>query len=159
MVKIIGKRLIHAEYCYVYEIELPNKNLVYMDAISKNYGNDETYAIIVISDVFLKFWKNVPKNNQIEYALSHGDKNSWTPDYKYNQAKEGFKRGKDNPVPIPKIKYIDDITPNYITVSDCTRTIWLLANGALLFPVECTGYNNAKNVYEFIGKKEFKLKL
>ena len=76
-----------------------------MDAISKNYGNNETYVIIVISDVFLKFWKNVPKNNQIEYALSHGDKNSWTPDYKYNQAKEGFKRGKDNPVPIPKIKY------------------------------------------------------
>lgn len=156
MVKIIGKSSIYTDNCYIYKIELPNRNSVYMNIISANYSYGDIYPIIVNSEKFLKYWKNVPKNDQINYELSHGNKKSWPLDRKYHDAEYGFTRGISNPVPIPKIKYIDNIIPSYIIVLDCTRTIWLLANGADSFPVECEGYNNAKNVYDFIGEKEFK---
>ena len=129
-----------------------------MRAISTNYGNNDTYVAIINSDMLLKFWENVPENDQINYELSHGNEESWVSDYKYHYAEDGFTGGISNPVPIPKIQYVNNITPNCITVSDCTRTIWLLANDADSFPVECEGYDNAKNVYDFIGEKEFELK-
>lgn len=158
MVKIIGKRPIYIDDCYIYEIELPNKNSVYMNIVPTNYYNNETYPVIVNSEKFLEYWKKAPKSCQVDYELSHGNQKSWISDYKYKNAEEGFMGGINNPVPIAKIQYIDKTNPNYITVSDCTRTIWLLANGANSFPVKCEGYNNAKNVYDFIGEKGFELK-
>ncbi len=157
MVKIIGESSVYNERCYVYEIKLPNKNSVYMKIVSAS-DNNNTYPVIINSEKFLKYWKNVPNGFHEDFALSHGNKKSWQSDYKYHDAEDGFTGGISNPVPIPKIQYLDNITPNCITVSNCTRTIWLLANDADSFPVECEGYDNAKNVYDFIGEKEFELK-
>ncbi|MHB1680938.1 MAG: plasmid fertility inhibition factor family protein [bacterium] len=158
MVKIIGKSSIYLDYCYIYKIKLQNKNSVYMKIVLTNYSNNETYPIIVNYRRFIEYWKNAPESCQVYYELSRGNQKSWLSDYKYHYAEKGFMCGISNPVPIPKIQYINNITPNYITVSDCTRTIWLLSNGAASFPVKCEAYNNAKNVYDFIGEKEFELK-
>ena len=156
MVKIIGESSVYNERCYVYEIELPNKNSVYMKIVSAS-DNNNTYPVIINSEKFLKYWKNVPNGFHEDFALSHGDKKSWQSDYKYHDAEDGFMSGIKDPVPIPRIQYAYYATSNYTRVFNLTRTIWLLANGADSFPVECEGYDNAKNVYNFMGEKEFKL--
>lgn len=65
----------------------------------------------------------------------------WRADRKFGDAQTGFAHGRDNPVPIAVIGVHD--TPHaggpgsVAFINGITRTIWLLANGAKAFPIEC----------------------
>ena len=149
----------------VFELSLANKKKVFMHVEKTNYYNNERGIVIIDANRFLKLWKNEP--NSSHYKQSHGNPKTWINDRKYKKAEEGFSYGFNNPVPLANIYYgfykknttsykfpffrknecIEQIP--YVGFSNgVTRTIWLLANGCKIFPVEC-GMPNAKELFDY----------
>ena len=50
---------------------------------------------------------------------------------------DGFAHGAENPVPLAKIGLSWGPPGAVVFIDGITRTLWLLANGASAFPVEC----------------------
>ena len=103
----------------------------------RTYALNEERAIVILDALkFLTLWKADP--NPVAPELSNGTRENWLNDRKYPDAESHFKQSKINPVPLPKIVFDDSSSVPYINFTDgITRTIWLLANGAIAFPVEC----------------------
>lgn len=129
-----------------------------MRAERPNY-NAERKAVVEIDSIrFLALWRQ-PHSSHRDIAL--GNPETWPSDYKYHWADDGFAEGPGNPVPLAEVncglaEY--DLTevrrrfflfkevivvalrgqPWFSFTNGITRTIWLLANGATEFPVECS---------------------
>lgn len=128
-----------------------------MRAERPNYNADRKAVVEVDAERFLALWRQ-PLSSHRDIAL--GDANIWPSDYKYHWAEEGFAGGAENPVPLAEVscgRATSDLTeshPHFFFfrkqvviarkglpwlgfTNGITRTIWLLANGATVFPVEC----------------------
>ena len=120
----------------VFSITLENNKTAYMVCERKNYLNEERGIVVLDAKKFLTLWKAEP--NPIAPELSKGTRSDWVNDRKYPDTELGFQQGQNNPVPLAKIVFNESTKEPYISVNDgITRIIWLLANGATAFPVEC----------------------
>ncbi len=142
----------------IYRIETEQRGRVFMRVDRSNYFNDERAVVVVDASRFLSAWRadcgpawlravhaavdpitralnqRSPKRDR---WLPYLSRKSWLRDYKFQEAVEGFAQGAENPVPLAKIG-LSWGTPGAVVFRDgITRTLWLLANGASAFPVEC----------------------
>ncbi|WP_215730294.1 plasmid fertility inhibition factor family protein [Alkalispirochaeta alkalica] len=118
------------------------------------YNNDKSGVVIVDAEKFLGLWRNEPYS--IHSAEANGNPQTWPNDRKYGAAAEGFSFGHDNPVPLAYVSH--DIATRTIVsykflwfgksvryekfhhvgfTNGVTRTIWLLTQGCMAFPIEC----------------------
>ncbi len=76
-------------------------------------------------------------------ALAYGDAHSWREDNKFADAEAGFAKGEANPVPLASVTCARWTRPgaapatHFDFINGVTRTIWLLAHGAEVFPLVC----------------------
>lgn len=145
-----GKRVI-------FRITTQERGDVFM--CTEGTNNHETSVVEVDAKKLLSLWQKEPCSHTPE--LLHGNPEKWKQDYKFHHAESGFSGGENNPVPLAeigcnthkkwtavyRIKFLFFRTFveykqeqfNYVSFSDgITRTIWLMAYGAGIFPVECS---------------------
>lgn len=120
-----------------------------------NYGDDRRGIVIVDAEKFLAAWKAYPFYKE---PVSLMDEQGWRQDYKFESAKDGFSHGIENPVPLANIGVHPPRGENGCTsvafTNGITRTIWLLANGASAFPIECSAAEAAA-LHAAAGIEEF----
>lgn len=151
----------------IFEIPISNDRMVYMSVEKSNYCNDERCVVLVESNKFLELWRNEPYSIHREQSM--GNPTTWPHDYKYGQAIRGFSFGIENPVPLADVT-CGEVTKShpiykrklllfkkligvrkelieYVAFTNgITRTIWLLANKAPFFPVECNVKNGSERL-------------
>lgn len=150
-------REIYFAECAVFRVPTATRGDVFMRAERPNYNADRKAVVEVDAARFLALWRQ-PLSSHSDIAS--GNPASWQSDYKYHWAEDGFASGADNPVPLAVVscgRATSDIietrphlwffkkkvviaqkgTPWLGFTDGITRTIWLLANGAPVFPVEC----------------------
>lgn len=121
-------------------------------------GGEDCYAVVLVDSArFVQLWRS-PHSSHREVALL--DEATWPTDYKYQDAVDGFSHGAENPVPLAEVScgvISQDIIERHWRflwwrkdvmvarkgevflsfTNGITRTIFLLANGAKVFPVRC----------------------
>jgi hypothetical protein len=115
----------------VWEIELPHRPPVFMSFVK----TDVYQPIFIGSTLLLDLWKREPANHG--KGLAFGNQTSWRSYLKFDCAERGFASGQSNPVPLPTL--LIEVVREIVTASveGQTRTIWLLANGCALLPMQC----------------------
>ena len=125
MIERIGVRNIYGHRSIVYKIFL-RQSSVFMRADETPHENSNRYIAIVDANKFYKEWTG----KTVEYCMITDEFEH----RKYTDAIDGFSRGITNPVPLAEVGY-----HNGISFTDgITRTKWLILNGALCFPIECS---------------------
>jgi len=155
---------------YIIEIDLEEEKKAYM----KVSEDQKRKLVIVNRERFLELWKGDPNFTE----LSHGDREVWEKDRKYQDAAEGFSLGIRNPVPPANVTMLsrEVITPiygksffffkkilynkkeeiEYLAINNgITRTIWLLSKGAKCIPLIDDDGKSRDNLRKF---SECKLK-
>ena len=156
---------------YIIEIDLEEEKKAYM----KVSEDQKRKLVIVNRERFLELWKGDPNFTE----LSHGDREVWEKDRKYQDAAEGFSLGIRNPVPPANVTMLslEVITPiygksffffkkflynkkeeiEYLAINDgITRTIWLLSKGAKCFPVLDFDLNSRNRLKELAACEDMK---
>lgn len=156
--------------CAVFCIPTAKKGAVFMRAERPNYNADRKAVVEVEAERFLALWRQ-PLSSNRDIAL--GDPSTWPSDYKYKWAEDGFAGGAESPVPLAEVscgratsdlierrRHLFFFTKEVVIArkglpwlgftNGITRTIWLLANGAKAFPVECE-LNEAAMLQELAG--------
>lgn len=127
------------------------------------YGKNNFGIVIVDAEKFLRLWRSEP--NSIHRAEANGSPETWPDDYKYSWAVDGFSHGRENPVPLADIFFGAAIRTSvthkflrfgrnerqeqiqYVSFTNgITRTIWLLTQGCVAFPVKC-GMPGARELF------------
>lgn len=163
-------RSIYFTECAVFRIPTGKRGDVYMRAERPNYNADKNAVVEVDAERFVALWRQ-PHSSHGDVA--HGTPETWPGDYKYQDAEDGFAHGADNPVPLAEVS-CGRATSDIIEVrrrfflfkeevvvaprdlpwlgftSGVTRTIWLLTQGATVFPVECS-IDEASELQELAG--------
>jgi hypothetical protein len=124
MIEKIGIRNIYGRRSIVYKIFLKQSS-VFMRADETLHENDSRYIAIVDANKFYKEWTGETTESCV---IGESEKK------KYADAIDGFSRGITNPVPLAEAGYYNGIS----FTNGITRTKWLILNGALCFPVECS---------------------
>ncbi|MCK9386647.1 MAG: hypothetical protein M0Q15_18710 [Nevskia sp.] len=128
------------------------------DYRKKNFG-----IVIVDAQKFLRLWRADPYG--LHRAEANGTPETWPNDYKYDRAVDGFSHGRENPVPLADVSYGKAIRTSvtykflrfcrnerqdeveYVAFTNgITRTIWLLTQGCVAFPVKC-GMSCARELF------------
>ena len=117
--------------------------------------DSDKWIVIVRKRPFLDGWARSRQERQ----LSTGDESAWRDDYKFHHAEKGFSHGRDNPVQLAwcDAHYeIDRGLPVLHTgfTDGITRTIWLLANGAEIFPVSVSSEKCARLLFRGAGDRK-----
>jgi len=151
-----GIQKVHYSNSAVFRVPT-NGGDAFMCATRSNYNNEKRAVVVVDSEKFLALWRRPGGSHD---DIAHQSPENWPADYKFHKAVDGFSRGETNPVPLALVhcyeeaepheifkrgllnswKYVRTDVRQRITLSftnGITRTIWLLANGAKAFPVEC----------------------
>lgn len=119
---------------------------------ASNYRNNERAVVVVDAQKFLAAWQRNPRHRE---PLAFSDEQGWRDDYKFEQAEKGFSFGIENPVPMALIGISDEAAGTALGFTNgYTRTIWLLANGATAFPIECS-IKEAGVVHAVAGLNDF----
>ncbi|MNJ87968.1 hypothetical protein D3C87_55040 [compost metagenome] len=151
----------------VFTVPLPAREPVFMSMNVTDYGKKNFGIVIVDAQKFLRLWRAERRKTYREGA--NGTPKTWPNDYKYHGAAKGFSHGRENPVPLAHISFLPLSQPSvickllnlvrperqnqshYIAFSDgITRTIWLLTQGCVAFPVKC-GMSSALQLFEAAG--------
>jgi hypothetical protein len=138
-----GLKVIRGEGRQVFAVENQSGRVVYMSVSPARYSFDDYRVVFVEASRFLGLWRAEPQSVHAED--SHGEPDTWRKHRKFDLAAEGFSRGANDPVPLPDVScYAGEegragVVPNpYVSFfNGITRTIWLLSEGFLGFPVLC----------------------
>lgn len=135
-VELVEKRQIWGSACAIYAVTTSKAGTVFMRVTASNYRNDQRAVVVVDAQKFLAAWQRNPRYRE---PLAFADEHGWRNDYKFEHAEKGFSHGIENPVPLALIGVDDDKAGASVGFTNgITRTIWLLANGAAAFPIECS---------------------
>lgn len=136
----------------VWQISLENGQACYM---LNNFScmNHEYYLVHVDALYFYYYWLKASIADTGRHRLINcGLKRTMHLDYKFHHAIDGFKEGVANPVPLAEVTARDEQgTPYLGFINGVTRTFWLLANGALSFPVQVHGASAAQELFNHAG--------
>lgn len=172
MCRTIGLTKLWGRPSFIYEIPLADGSHAYMRVDPTNYLGEKRSVVIVDAAKFLAMWRACPHSLHADVAA--GSPETWRSDRKYEQAAKGFAEGVENPVPLAEVNFdtfthIEPIYERWLWLfkrkagerqedvpfvsftNGVTRTIWLLANGAKEFPVECPSKEEAKFIYTHCG--------
>lgn len=170
-VELIEQTFLYGTANAIYVVHTQNARTAYMRVTRTNYMNDKRIVVIVDARKFLSLWRNGvgPTWNGVWHRLIDNkarflnqnipardrwlpylSADAWKKDYKFSQAEEGFLLGEGNPVPLAEIGYREYPDPSISFTNGITRTIWLLANGATAFPIECY-IRGAEMIHRYAG--------
>lgn len=152
-IALLGQRTYWGNDCAVFEIGTRDKGLVYM-RINRTPENSRRHGVVIVDAwKFLEVCRSHPYHP--EPALFR-DEAGWRADYKYSHAERNFALGLSNPVPVAEVGVFSrsGCPTTAAFVNGVTRTIWLLANGADAFPVDCE-FNRAEALREAAGASGF----
>lgn len=151
-IELIEKRHLWDRACAVYAVPTMKAGTVFMRVIASNYNNDRRAVVVVSAQKFLAAWQ---RNPYYQEPLAFADERGWREDYKFEEAEKGFAHGSANPVPLALIGVNNEKAGASVGFTNgITRTIWLLANGATAFPIECAT-KEADALYAAAGMEEF----
>lgn len=126
---------IHQARRAVFRIETSMRGVVYMSA----EGKRDRAIVEVDARRFLQAWR--AHETQPE-SLAFGTPPTWRRSSKFRLAEDGFAGGISDPVPLAQVVCLsfDPERPSTWELDfddGLTRTIWLLAQGAKVFTIEC----------------------
>jgi len=124
MIEKIGIRNINDHGSIIYKIFLKQSS-VFMRADVTAHKNSNRYIVIVDASKFYKEWTG---EDIRQCGIDELERK------KYAEATDGFSRGITNPVPLAEVEYNNEIS----FINGITRTKWLILNGVLCFPIECS---------------------
>jgi hypothetical protein len=147
----------------VFTIPLPEREPVFMSMNIIEYGRENFGIVIVDAQKFLRLWRADPRSAR--RAEADGTPEAWLNDPKYSDAVDGFSHGKENPVPLADVSCNTatrtSVTHKFLRFgrterqeriqyvalgNGITRTIWLLTQGCVAFPVKC-GMSSARELF------------
>ncbi len=150
---------VHGVKTAIFRVGTAERGDVFMCIARARYQNEQRAVVEVDASKFLGLWRNEP--HSLHEGLSHGSIRSWKHDPRFADIDCAFQRGELDPVTVPDVQcavrverhpvwkrnwffirtlrgYEKRKSP-YVSISKgITRTIWLLACGARVFPVECS---------------------
>ena len=141
--EILKKRIL-CENNIIFKVEIEKQKSVYMSAVSRDY-----FVVFVDRYRFEDVWFKSAQAD--EFPLARGGKSVWMKDYKYHWAEDGFRHGISNPVPLAEIVFNSRHYPSVGFQNGITRTLYLLCNGAKVFPVSIYNEEYAKQAHKHIG--------
>ena len=112
--------------------------------------DDEFFIVLVDRMRFESVW--FKGGDRVVPELARGNELVWRKDYKFHLAEKGFSHGIKNPVGLACLQ-ANSQYPQVSFTDGITRTIWLLANGASLFPVFTYSRSTANNSHLYIGAR------
>ncbi|MGA3983437.1 plasmid fertility inhibition factor family protein [Ralstonia nicotianae] len=152
---------IHHARRAVFRVETATQGSVFMSMHAS-----KVHAVVEVNAArLLALWRH-PQTRLAELAF--GDAYSWPQDRKYLAVGPCFAEGASNPVPLAEVRCYPrresrgawapwrprvapaDERAVFDFVDGATRTIWLLANGARMFPVSCEA-DQAPLLFELAG--------
>ena len=145
---------VHHSRHAVFRVLTPEAGVAYMSVDS---GSAARSVVEVDAMRLLALWR-YPETRLVE--LAYGNPDTWRKDYKFALAAAGFAEGEANPVPLADVGcaeleqtrlswkrrfwfwktlvQTEVVRQRHFDFGDgVTRTIWLLAHGAEVFPIEC----------------------
>lgn len=137
-VEVVNKTFLHSTMpCAIFRVPTAKVGDVYMRIDQTAYRNEHRAVVVVDAEKFVKAWQAAPYHRE---PLAFTDESGWRKDYKFDRAEQGFAHGIENPVPLAFIGvFTSENAPIGVGFTNgITRTIWLLANGAKAFPIECS---------------------
>lgn len=140
----------------VFRIQTATQGTVFM-----SMRESSLYSIVEVDATrLLALWRH-PETRL--GGLAFGTPESWREDSNFPHAQDGFDNGEPDPVPLSLVtcgrRSRLDRQPGlaesarqaaFDFVNGVTRTMWLLANGAQVFPMSC-GVEEAPLLYELAG--------
>jgi hypothetical protein len=143
----------------VFRVPTLDRGEVFMRIARTNYCNDARAVVEVDADRFLALWRQ--DVDGLHADIANGNARTWVGDRKFPDAEDGFAQGEANPVPLADVGceiralrkpvyrssfglfsrfagYEQENVPVVSFTNGVTRTIWLLAHGARVFPVMCS---------------------
>lgn len=132
----------------VWRISFTDKEDQYMKYDKPNY----VYLVYVDTELLYLLLLNnaLISNGKTNYSCKL--RKDLPDDYKYMYAVEGFSHGIKNPVPLATINMgIIDNKPFISFTDGITRTIWLIANHALAFPIYTRSLESANHLNNLAG--------
>lgn len=103
---------------------------------------------------FAKHWQGFISDR--EHRQHRAQPGNWRLDSKFPDAERGFAQGERNPVPLALVscnRFHGESRPSIGFTNGITRTLWLLANGAPMFPVECGIRDGWSALHELAGAR------
>lgn len=136
----------------LFSVRIGNGAVVHMSVERTPYRNDKRTVVVVDAAKFVSAWQAYPFQYQ---SIAFMTKTQWKADPKYSDAEKGFSHGAKQPVPLANvgvhISADDEHSVSVAFSNGITRTIWLLANGAIAFPVECSNREEAEALGKAVG--------
>ena len=140
----------------VFRLKTASQGTVFMSM----RASEKLSVVEVNAARLLSLWRH-PETRLSELAF--GTPQSWQKDYKFGDAQDGFENGEADPVPLAdvtcarrsrrdgRLGLAESAREASLDFDNgVTRTIWLLANGAQVFPVSCK-VEHASLLYELAG--------
>lgn len=147
-------------------------------SVAQGFEEPGKRAVVEVdASKFLNLWRD---DRSYFSHIAKLEPPGWKQDYKFHWAEDGFSNGEHNPVPLAKVscslhapttlrstklstilnRFALRQQPNKLSINfdnGITRTIWLLAYGAPVFPIECD-YQYAELLCQYAGTEHRQIK-
>jgi len=154
-VSFLGVRHIRSQPSFLFAVDTQN-GPVFMRVVSEPHGDDQRCVVVVRAEAFVKLWRQNIRGAHRDVA--EGSPATWPLDYKYASMEKDFSASESLPVSLADVACHQDIaadgstrglietdcsapldgSPPFLSIQNgVTRSIWLLSNGATMFPVKC----------------------
>lgn len=136
----------------VWEIEISGGRKCYMSA-QGGYPDSTDCVVWVDGDRFYEAWRRSSRDAGSRTQFIVGERSELHRDYKFHWAAACFEQSRASPVPLAQVCANP---PGSGFESICftdgiTRTIWLLANEAIAFPMQIYGLESALRLHALAG--------
>lgn len=135
----------------IWQIPFKDKPPHYMSS-NGHYG--DSYVIYVDTELLylILLIDGLKSNNNNDIEPFHQLRKDLPNDYKYHYAEEGFAKSTEVPIPLALIHAGEPNNKPSISFTDgITRTLWLIANHALSFPIFTHGAESANLLNDLVG--------
>ena len=140
-----------SEQQVIWQISFKDKPIHYMSS-NGNYG--DCYVVYVDTELLylILLIDGLKSNGDDAIEPFHKLRKDLPTDYKYHYAEEAFAKSVESPIPLALIHAGEPSNkPSIFFTDGITRTIWLIANHALSFPIFTQGAESAHLLNDLVG--------
>jgi len=116
--------------------------------VDGGWANDSERAVVEVdAKRFLALWRH-PLSSHPEVA--HRTPAEWRDDHKYASMDRAFRGSAERPLGLAEMGLGSRTAPCIGITDGVTRTLWLLTNGAMAFPIACL-LSDAASIHAMAG--------
>lgn len=131
----------------VFEVPVTGQETRYMCAKASRIP-ERAFVVMVDANAFFNAWMTCSQGRPADCV----PREEMPLDSKYDFAVNGFAAGRENPVPLAVCQPYEEDGKDMISFDNgVTRTFWLLANNAPVFPVQVYGQERADMLHRIAG--------